>query len=179
MSAVGQSAAPEGAEPQSWSKQAAGAALTLILAERDDLLLLLVAQEAVEFLQRRPHGRDRRDHRLEAHLRGGEPARGGQRRLGRAGGLDVLGGLEGGLGEIVERGALGVVGLDGPLKLIDRQAGDLVAALVAHLRQTSAAAFTTGALGRETTNRHQQGSGDRRDTDEVTHRFLPSGLRSS
>ena len=112
-----------------------GLALPLIVAERGQPRFLLVAQETVEFLQRRLHGLHRRDHRLDALLHGREPVRGGERDIGRAGGLDVLCRLDRGVGEIVERGALFVGRLDGLLELIDWQAGDVAAVRAAHLRQ--------------------------------------------
>jgi len=47
----------------------------LFLGKRVEPRLLLVVKQSIEFLQRRPHGGDRRDHRLDPLLHGGKPAR--------------------------------------------------------------------------------------------------------
>jgi hypothetical protein len=156
-------------------EQAPGPPLPRALGERDDLRLLLVAEEAVECLERRLHGRDRRDHGLDARLHGREPARGGRRRFRRAGGVEVMSGLERGFGEVVERRPFCVVRRNDPLKLIDRQTGDVAAPVIAQSRQAGiACGSAAAALGREPDDRHQQESRDRRDPEEVAHRFLPS-----
>ena len=48
---------------------------------------------------------------------------------------DSLSGLYRRVGKFIERGALGVVRLDGLLNLIDREAGNIAAVIAAHLRK--------------------------------------------
>jgi hypothetical protein len=112
-----------------------GLALTLILAERGQPRLLVIAEQTVELLKRRLHGIDRCDHCLDALLHGGEPARSGERDFGGTASLDVARRLGRGVSEIIERDTLRVVRLDRLLDLIDRKAGDVAGILAAHLRQ--------------------------------------------
>ena len=112
-----------------------GGAPALVLGEGIEPRLLLVVQEAVEFVQRRLHYCHPRYHRLDALLHGREPARRRQRYLCRAGRLDVVRGRRGSVGDLVERGTLRPGQFDGPLNQINRQASNIAAGVTAQLRQ--------------------------------------------
>src|SRR6266545_6750714 len=92
-------------------------------AQPVEAFLLLIAQGAVEILQRRPHGSHRPQHGSEPLLHGLDPSSRRARQFGRARGLEDVERLRGRLLEPVERAALRVGGLDRLRDLLDRPVG--------------------------------------------------------
>src|SRR5262249_8411539 len=115
----------------------AGAVESLSLARRQAIepLLLLVAQRAIELLQRRLDRLHCAQHRIEPLLHGLEPHHRRERAVGRAIRLEQLDRLRGGVLQLPEGAALRLIRAYGPLDLGDRQAGNASCALATHLRQ--------------------------------------------
>ena len=107
----------------------------MILGDSIQSRFLLVVHEAVELVQRRLHGRDTGNHRLDALLHRGEPAGRRQRYRRRTRRLDLLRRGDRCIGEVVEGRALHLGGIDHLRDQVDREAGDFTAVLAAQQRQ--------------------------------------------
>src|SRR3954468_1060515 len=114
---------------------ARGVALAPILAERVQPGSLFIIQEVVKFLQRRVNRPHCGNHRLNSFLHGSKARWRRQRYLFRACRLNILCGFHRSVSEIIQRGALGFIRLNGLLDFIDRKACDAAAVLTAQSRQ--------------------------------------------